>query len=91
MPDSLFYKVAGLRPTTLLKKTLWHRCFLVKVAIFLRAPFFTEHPWWLLLKRLKTVNYFRKTSIQDVRLGSEYAFTLSLFLFSLIFNIKGAL
>ena len=37
---SLFFnKVAGLRPTTLLKKRLWHRCFLVNFAKFLRAPF----------------------------------------------------
>ena len=27
MPESLFYKVAGLRPAALLKKRLWHRCF----------------------------------------------------------------
>ena len=45
-----FNKVAGLRPTTLSKKRLWHRCFLVNFAKFLRAPFFIEHPWLLLLK-----------------------------------------
>ena len=28
VPESLFYKVAGLRPAPLLKKRLWHRCFL---------------------------------------------------------------
>ena len=38
-----------LRPATLLKKRLWHRCFPVKFAKFLRTPFFTEHLWWLLL------------------------------------------
>ena len=27
VPESLFNKVAGLRPATLLKKRLWHRCF----------------------------------------------------------------
>ena len=37
------------RPATLLKKTLWHRCFPVNFAKFLRTPFFTEHLWWLLL------------------------------------------
>ena len=26
VPESLFNKVAGLRPATLLKKRLWHRC-----------------------------------------------------------------
>ena len=34
-----FNKVAGLRPATLLKKKLWHRCFLVNFVRFLRAPF----------------------------------------------------
>ena len=42
-------KVAGLRPATLLKKILWHRCFPVNFVIFLRTPFFTEHLRWLLL------------------------------------------
>ena len=27
-----------------IKKRLWHRCFLVNFAKFLRTPFFTEHP-----------------------------------------------
>ena len=43
---SLFFKK---RPTTLLKKRLWHRCFPVNFAKFLITPFFTEHLWWLLL------------------------------------------
>ena len=47
----VFNKVAGLRPATLLKKRLWHRCFLVNFVKFLRTPFFIEHLWWLLLKR----------------------------------------
>ena len=34
-----FNKVAGLRPATLLKKRLWHRCFPVNFANFLRTPF----------------------------------------------------
>ena len=38
--QSLFLnKVAGLRPATLLKKRLWHRCFPVNFAKFLRTPF----------------------------------------------------
>ena len=44
-----FNKVAGLRPVTLLKKRLWHRCFPVNFVKFLRTPFFIEHLWWLLL------------------------------------------
>ena len=34
-----FNKVAGLRPATLLKKRLWHRCFSVNFVKFLRKPF----------------------------------------------------
>ena len=38
-------KVAGLRTATLLKMRLWHRCFPVNFAKFLRTPIFTEHHW----------------------------------------------
>ena len=41
-------KIAGLRPATLLKKRLWHRCFPVNFVKFLRRPFYIEHLWWLL-------------------------------------------
>ena len=48
--QSLFFnKVAGLRWATLLKNKLWHRCFPVNFAKFLRTPFLTEHLWLLLL------------------------------------------
>ena len=30
---------------TLLKKTLWHKCFPVNFEKFLRTPFLTEHLW----------------------------------------------
>ena len=36
-------------PLTLLKKRLWHRCFSVNFAKFLRTPSLKEHLWWLLL------------------------------------------
>ena len=42
---SFFKKVAGLRPATLLKKRLCHRCFPVNLAKFLRTPFSIEHLW----------------------------------------------
>ena len=32
-------EVAGLRPTTLVKKRLWHRCFSVNFVKFVRTPF----------------------------------------------------
>ena len=47
--ESLFKKVAGLRPCNVTKKRLQHRCFPVKFAKFLRTTLFTEHPRWLLL------------------------------------------
>ena len=37
---SLFFnKVAGLRPATLIKKILWHRCFPINFAKFLEHLF----------------------------------------------------
>ena len=39
VPEPFFYKVAGLRPATLLKKRLWHWCFPVNFTKFLRRPF----------------------------------------------------
>ena len=36
-----------------LKKRLWHRCFPVNFAKFLRTTFLTEHPRWLLLNQIK--------------------------------------
>ena len=63
-----FNKVAGLRPSTLLKKRLWHMCFPVNFAKFLRTLFFIEHLWWLLLNILQhhgfpgqSANQFSKT------------------------------
>ena len=34
-----FYKVAGIRPSTLFIKKLWHSCFPVNFAKFLGTPF----------------------------------------------------
>ena len=49
--QSLFFnKVAALRPETLLKKRLWHMCFPVNFAKFLRAPFLQNISRRLLLK-----------------------------------------
>ena len=39
-----------LRPSTLLKMRLWHRCFPMNFLKVLRTPYFTEHLWWLLLR-----------------------------------------
>ena len=80
---SLFFnKVAGLRPATLLKKKLLHRCFPANVGKFLRTSFLIEHPQWLLLSvgKTKTVKlkplykliywiqiYFLYSQIKDVK------------------------
>ena len=38
-------------------KRLWHRCFPVNIATFLKTPFFTKHLRWLLLsEQLKEVS-----------------------------------
>ena len=40
VPECLFFnKVAGPMPATFFKKKLWHRCFPVNFAKFLRTPF----------------------------------------------------
>ena len=53
-PENTFARVSFLiklqaAPVTLLKKRHWRRCFPVNFAKFLRAPFFTVNPRWLLL------------------------------------------
>ena len=53
-----FNKVA-----TLLKKRIWHRCFPVNFAKFLRTPFFTEILWWLLLNWMKKLAVRHNNSI----------------------------
>ena len=42
-------KTGSLRPATLLKKRLWHRCFPVNFAKFLRTPFLNNTSGRLLL------------------------------------------
>ena len=57
--QSLFFnKVARLRPASLLKKRLWHRCFSVNFVKFLRTLFFIELLWWLLLNELFYISFF---------------------------------
>ena len=56
-------KVAGLRPATLFKKRLWHRCFPVNFAKFLRTPFSQNTSWRLLLNQvtnLKSLGFTQK-------------------------------
>ena len=63
--QSLFFnKVAGLGPTTLLKKRLCHRCFPVNFTTFPRTPFFIEHLEWLLLELLILRNRTLKRTLE---------------------------
>ena len=50
-----FKKVKGVRPGTLLKNKLWHRCFPVNFAKFLRAPVLQNTYGRLLLNNLVSV------------------------------------
>ena len=58
--QSLFFnKVAGIRPTTLLKKRLSHMCFPLNFVKFLRTPFTQNTSGRLLLNLLKlNIGYF---------------------------------
>ena len=65
-------------PATLLKKRLWHRCFPVNFAKFLRTPFFIEHFWWLLLYKatpkrslmiIKSLNDIRQNNLGKIMKG----------------------
>ena len=52
------WQIINLRPATLLRKRLWHRCFPANFAKFIRAPFIIEQLWWLLLMFLQTSQYW---------------------------------
>ena len=56
--QSLFFN--NLRPATLLKKGLWHRCFPVNFVKILRKPFSIEHLGLLLLYTTRTVIQIRQ-------------------------------
>ena len=62
MPESLFLKkVTGLRPATLLKMRLWHRCFPVTFVKFLTTPFSQNTSggcfWEVLYKKVVLKNF----------------------------------
>ena len=65
--------VKSLRPATLLKKRLWHRCFLVSFVKFLRISFPHNSPGRLLLLVgrfwLKIANRDSRTTYFDVALA----------------------
>ena len=61
--QSLFFdEVACLRPAALLKKRLWHRCFLVNFAKFQRTPFLQNTSKRLLLFDVTSLKSFFRSS-----------------------------
>ena len=68
--QSLFFdKVAGLRSATSLKKRLWHRCFPVNFAKFLRTSFLQNTSGRLLLTLVTLENsVVEEVSFYNVRL-----------------------
>ena len=63
--ESLFKKIPGLKACNFIRKKPEHRCFPVKFAKFLRAPFFTEHLRWLLLRILNTPEVDSKKFLEN--------------------------
>ena len=64
---SLFFnKVAGLRPATLLKKRLWHKCFPVCFTTFLRT-LLSQNTSWRLLLRAKLKKFVVQDLISRIR------------------------
>ena len=76
----IFNRVAGLRSAILLKKKLWHKCFPVKFAKFLRTPFLqnpSASDWsygfignvrlslWSLLKIFQKILFFVVVFLND--------------------------
>ena len=59
-------QASGLRPATLLKKSLWHRYFPGNFVKFPRTPFLTEHLWWLFLFG-KATNAWKKNSSKKLK------------------------
>ena len=59
-----FNKVTGQRPTTLLRKRLWNRCFPVNFATFLKTPFLQNTSGQLLLTQLLKMSGFYMSFIQ---------------------------
>ena len=102
-----FNKVADLTPATLLKKSLWHRCFPANFAKFLRTPFFTEHLRGLILLQILSNQLLKKIVMhkhmralpfifpylfaQTQLTVSYFSSFLSTLLIKILFSIKNAL
>ena len=77
-----FNKVAGLRPATLLQKSLWHRYFPVNFMKFLRTAIFVEHLWWLLLNSTEMAKYtcgLKQNIVQKLDQAVYFTFSRGVF------------
>ena len=71
-----------LRPATLLKKCLWHRCFPVNFAKFLRAPFyktslgdcFSQNNQGMFIDNLRTLKQVKKWSKLVIKAPKKLSF-----------------
>ena len=90
--QSLFFnKVSGLRPATLFKKWLYHRCFPVNFVKFLRTHFYIEHLWWLLFPCLSensenTENSFTVSESCSSSFMLRYILCINFFRFAKLFG-----
>ena len=75
-----------LRPATLLKKRLWHRCFPVNFAKFLRTTFFIDHLWWLLVNFFTESHPKRNGNAQNVQHSQKPYFFSMDFLVVIIYQ-----
>ena len=86
---SLFFnKVAGLRAATLLKKRLWHRCFPMNFAKFLRTPFLQNTSWRLLLMQSNFLSLYSLIKQFSIFLCSTFYFLLKTFFLLLMTYLK---
>ena len=71
-PSLFFNKVAGLRPATLLKNRLWHRCFPVNFAKFLRTTFLQNTSGRLLLSLWSFVCNLQKFKTSGIFMSNGF-------------------
>ena len=77
--QSLFFnKVAGLRPATLLKKRIWHRCFPVNFAKFLRIAFLQNTSGQLLLDLGTWVRHFIFHNSKGLKFGRYLSYMVKI-------------
>ena len=69
---------AGLGPATLLKKRLWHRCFPVNFAKFLRTPFLQNTSSRLLLNQNTLMNWISPNDRKKKKVSSSVRLISSL-------------